>query len=865
MNKKIFFRIIVCLLLISATATAQDANFHIYLCFGQSNMEGHGKVEAMDTVGIDKRFQVMAAVDCPNLARTKGKWYTAVPPLCRCNTGLTPADYFGRTMAANLPENIRIGVINVSIGGCKIELFDKNNYESYVATAPDWMRNFISQYGGNPYARLVEMAKIAQKDGVIKGILLHQGESNTNDEAWPQKVKTVYDNLLKDLNLQPNSIPLLAGEMLSAGQNGACASMNNIINKLPQTIPNTYVISSEACEGVTDRLHFSPQGYRVLGKRYANQMLTILGYIQKAYPFPDTSVKLKPSWIQQRDALNIQYLKSLDPDRLLHNFRVNAGLPSEATPLEGWEAPQIGLRGHFTGHYLSAVASVVENLKDKLLSDRLNYMVAELGKCQKALGNGYLSAFPERDFNTLETRFGGVWAPYYTYNKIMQGLLDVYVRTGNKQAYQMVSDMADYVERRMAKLDAESIEKMLYSVGANPSNEAGAMNEVLYKLYQVSKNPRHLALAKIFDRDWFLLPLAQNSDILSGLHSNTHIALVNGFAQRHLITGEALYYNAVENFWNMLMISHAYANGSSSGPRPIAVTPTSQTSEHWGKSGILSNTLTKEIAETCVSHNTQKLTIDLFSWTADPMYADAFMNIFYNAVLASQNANDGTNVYHLPLGSPIRKSFLKENDFRCCNGSTIEAFALLNRGIYYHNGTNLWVNGYVPSELSWMEKDVVLHQTGDFPNNPSIDFTVSTKKAIEFNLNLFVPSWAKSVEVYINGVKQQKDIMPLSYLNIRREWKNGDKVRLVFHYDFRLKTMPDDKNVVAVFYGPALLAFETNSELILKGSHDEISKNLSRIDDNSFRLVDNGREYILRPLYNIVNQTYGVYATIRNY
>ena len=290
MMYKIKVSIILCLFLGAVNATAQDADFHIYLCFGQSNMEGHGKFDAIDIEGIDKRFQVMAAVDCPNLARTKGNWYIAVPPLCRCNTGLTPVDYFGRTMVANLPENVRIGVINVSVGGCKIELFDKDNYESYVATAPDWMLNFIAQYGDNPYARLVEMAKIAQKDGVIKGILLHQGESNTNDEAWPQKVKTVYDNLLNDLNLEPNSIPLLAGEMLSAEQNGACASMNVIISKLPQTIPNSYVISSEGCESVGDRLHFSAQGYRVLGKRYANQMLTILGYIQKAYSFPDTSV-----------------------------------------------------------------------------------------------------------------------------------------------------------------------------------------------------------------------------------------------------------------------------------------------------------------------------------------------------------------------------------------------------------------------------------------------------------------------------------------------------------------------------------------------------------------------------------------------
>ena len=167
-------------------------------------------------------------------------------------------------------------VINVAIGGCKIELFDKSNYQSYVATAPSWMIGMINQYDGNPYARLVEMAKVAQKTGVIKGILLHQGESNTNDTLWTKKVKLVYDNLMKDLKLNPKKVPLLAGELVNADQKGACASMNAIIATLPQVIPNAYVIPSAGCPGAPDRLHFTAEGYRELGKRYAAQMLSIL-------------------------------------------------------------------------------------------------------------------------------------------------------------------------------------------------------------------------------------------------------------------------------------------------------------------------------------------------------------------------------------------------------------------------------------------------------------------------------------------------------------------------------------------------------------------------------------------------------------
>ncbi|WP_420149260.1 sialate O-acetylesterase [Spirosoma sp.] len=264
------------------SARAQDKNFYIFLCLGQSNMEGNAKIEPQDTVNVTSRFQVMEAVDCPSLNRTKGNWYTAVPPLCRCKTGLTPADYFGRELVANLPEKVRVGVINVAIGGCKIELFDKDHYESYVTTVPGWMKNFINQYDGNPYARLVEMAKLAQKDGVIKGILLHQGESNTGDTLWTQKVKVVYDNLMNDLNLKPRKVPLLAGETVNADQGGICASMNKIIATLPQTIKNAHVISSAGCTDSADNLHFNAAGYRELGKRYAMQMLSLLGHEPRA-------------------------------------------------------------------------------------------------------------------------------------------------------------------------------------------------------------------------------------------------------------------------------------------------------------------------------------------------------------------------------------------------------------------------------------------------------------------------------------------------------------------------------------------------------------------------------------------------------
>ncbi len=240
-------------------------------------MEGNARAELKDSV-VDDRFQVLEAVDCDNLARKKGNWYAAVPPLARCKTGLTPADYFGRTLVASLPKNVKVGIINVSVAGCKIELFEKDTFEGYAAKAPSWMTSIIKEYGGNPYAHLIELAKLAQKSGVIKGVLLHQGESNTGDSLWPEKVKGIYNNILRDLNLNALSVPLLAGELVHEDQGGLCASMNKIIATLPQIVPTAHVISSAGCTDSRDNLHFNAEGYRKLGRRYAVTMLSLMGY-----------------------------------------------------------------------------------------------------------------------------------------------------------------------------------------------------------------------------------------------------------------------------------------------------------------------------------------------------------------------------------------------------------------------------------------------------------------------------------------------------------------------------------------------------------------------------------------------------------
>ncbi len=267
--------LVIIMMAVVVRALAQDSNFHIYLCFGQSNMEGSAAIEKQDQVE-NKRFLTLQPLNCKELSRNKGKWYPAIPPLSQCHVGLSPADYFGRTMAESLPKNIKVGVINIAVGGCDIRLFDKDLYKNYRTTyKEDWFRDKVKNYGNNPYGYLIKLAKEAQKDGMIKGILLHQGETNTGDENWTLYVKKIYEDMLIDLSLKAVEVPLLVGEVVHEEQEGVCAKMNSIINNLPKVIPTSHVISSKGCGVRKDKVHFNSEGVRELGKRYAKKMLAI--------------------------------------------------------------------------------------------------------------------------------------------------------------------------------------------------------------------------------------------------------------------------------------------------------------------------------------------------------------------------------------------------------------------------------------------------------------------------------------------------------------------------------------------------------------------------------------------------------------
>jgi hypothetical protein len=278
----------------SAVYAAPDPNFHIYLAFGQSNMEGQGDIGSQDK-SVDERFQLLWSADAGscNQNASKGKWIKAVPPLAHCQGAkLGPADYFGRTMVEKTDPQIKVGIIVVAVAGCSIDLFDKDGYANYARSQQSWMTQRINTYGGNPYGRMIEMAKKAQEEGVIKGIIFHQGETDAGNGQWPSKVKKVYDNIIKDLGLE-SDIPFLAGEVL---RSGVSSGANNNIAKLPQQSKNFYVVSSEGFNqalGDGQNVHFTAQEYRDFGKRYAEKMIEVLG--DKLKPVAESSSSVAES------------------------------------------------------------------------------------------------------------------------------------------------------------------------------------------------------------------------------------------------------------------------------------------------------------------------------------------------------------------------------------------------------------------------------------------------------------------------------------------------------------------------------------------------------------------------------------------
>lgn len=521
----------------------------------------------------------------------------------------------------------------------------------------------------------------------------------------------------------------------------------------------------------------------------------------KAQLFDLSEVRLLDSPFKAAQDADAKYMASLDLDRLLHNFRVNAGLPSTATPLGGWEAPSCEVRGHFVGHYLTACALMYKSTGDPEWKRRVDYLVAELGKCQDALGTGYLSAFPASTFDKLEAGIH-VWAPYYTIHKIMAGLLDAYQLCGNTQALDIDKKMATYFADRMSKLNDEQIERTFHTTGVGPGTEFGGMSIVLHQLYGITGDFHDLALANTFDRDWIAVPLAHGDDELAGLHANTHIPQVDGYVWHYRVTGDTKYRDAAEHFWELVTDHHSFVTGSNSF------------SEHFAKPGVEAGQLSPTTAETCNTYNMLRLTRDLFQLDPKPQYADYYERALYNHILGSIDPANGMTTYFLSLAPGHFKVYsTPTKSFWCCTGTGLENHAKYGDSIYFHDDNTLWVNLFIASELDWRDKGVTVRQETKFPEEAGTTLVFHAARPTSLVVKLRVPSWAtQGVIVKINGEAVESTAAPGSYVTLQREWKDGDRIEYSMPMSLHIHHAADMADSVAVMYGPIVLAGEFGTD-----------------------------------------------------
>jgi len=589
----------------------------------------------------------------------------------------------------------------------------------------------------------------------------------------------------------------------------------------------------------------------------------------KVRPFSMKQVRLGQGPCTAAMEADRKYLHSLPPDRLLHTFRINAKIASSAQPLGGWEAPDCELRGHYAGgHYLSAVALMYASTGDDDLKKNGDMVVAELAKCQKSMSDGgYLSAFPVEFFDRLRNR-ERVWAPFYTIHKIMAGLLDMYLYTGNEQALEVLEKMAGWTAGYTGSFSYDHMQRIL-------GTEYGGMGETLSNLYAVTGKPYYLHVAQRFDKKWFFDPLAAHRDELKGLHVNTHIPQVLAAARYYELTGDRYYRDIAEYFWDEVVSERSYCTGGTSNHESWNTDP-----------GKLANELSTNTTEDCCAYNMMKLTRHLFGWNPEARYMDYYERLLFNHRLGTINPDDGTMMYYLPLASGYWKVFGKPYDsLWCCTGTGSEEYAKLTDTIYFHDDDSLYVNLYVDSSLEWPEKGLQVKQETRFPEQQGTTLTITAKSGQQVAINLRVPYWAEAGNVKVNGATLPVFSSPSSYLTLERAWKTGDKVEINLPMKLHIDAMPDDQSLQAMMYGPLVLAgrFDAVSKEMLYGDYEPKPTDQHKVPDIvadankptawveadskqplTFRALGQSQDMTLVPLYQVINDRYAVYWKVKS-
>jgi uncharacterized protein len=511
----------------------------------------------------------------------------------------------------------------------------------------------------------------------------------------------------------------------------------------------------------------------------------------KAEPFAMTEVRLLPSSWKDMMELDRSYLYSLPNDRLAYNFRVTAGIPTDADPLGGWEAPDCELRGHYVGHYLSSCALLHASTGDMPIEAKANDLVEILAQCQAK--DGYLGAYPATFYDKLRNH-EKVWAPFYTYHKILAGMIDMYEHTGNKQALDVALKMADWADNYSHPIADDQWQRMLLV-------EHGGMNEASFNLYAITGNAKYRDLGYRFEHKKIFDPLAANQDELGGNHANTNIPKVIGAIRGYELTGDPRYLAISQNFYRIVTDHHTYCTGGTSN------------GEMWHKADAIASQLGPAAEECCCSYNMMKLSRHLFGQGPDAKHFDYYERMLYNVRAGTQDRN-GMLMYYVSLKPGLYKTFGTQFDaFWCCTGTGSEEYAKLNDSIYFHDADSVYVNLFIPSKLDWKERGLRLSQTTKYPNEERIRFTVDSAPSKPTALKVRVPYWAtKGVIVAINDQPVTVEAKPSTYLALNHDWKAGDVVTVDIPMTLHIDQAPDDKQVQAAMYGPLVLAVRQGTE-----------------------------------------------------
>ena len=592
-----------------------------------------------------------------------------------------------------------------------------------------------------------------------------------------------------------------------------------------------------------------------------------------AFDLADVQLGMSPFQLAQQR--NSKYLLQLEPDRLLHNFRINSGLRPKAAVYGGWESvePWIEIRchGHTLGHYLSACAMTFAATGDSAFKQRVDYIVSDLHECQRAAKSGLICAFPDGqaplDQIRNATKFVGV--PWYTMHKIFTGLRDAYLYAQNKTALEVLVKLSDWAINHTKDLSDEQFQQML-------KTEHGGMNEILGDVYELTGEPRFLTLAVRFSHRALLDPLAREQDNLNGLHSNTQIPKVIGFNRLYELTGDANYSNAARFFWRTVVNNRSFVTGGNGDGEHFF--PPADFHRHLGSAKTM---------ETCCTHNMLRLTRSLFMLDPSATYADFYERALYNSILASQDPDSGMMTYFQPTRPGYLKLYCTPFDsFWCCTGSGMENHSKYGDSIYFHDDNSLYVNLFVPSSVSWREKGLTITQTTRFPDEDTTRFKVTLPTPTKFNLNVRHPVWSRQIKVKVNGRTVKASSQASSYLGIDRVWRNGDSVEVTLPMSLHTVQLPGRPDVVALAYGPIVLAgqlgrkgLSPGADIIVNerttgdvlnadvdipkfaGGAEEIVSKVKRTSDRSLVFAANieNREVSLIPYYRIAHERYMIY------